>query len=234
MPLFDHSSAPARPNRRPLGTVSLSILLHLTALAGVIGLQFTSIGNGPQVVSRLRAFVVDPPLPKAPPLEPRPAPTAPQVAVNQSAAPLQAPLAIEPEPPTLSVPTAAGVPGLFPPGHPALTGPPERASPEPATTPAPLPPQRVGGDIRPPARITYVPPAYPDIARIAHVEGQVVLEATIDEWGVVQNIVVRKSIPLLDRAAIDAVSRWRYAPTRLNGQPVAIIMMVTVTFKLQN
>ena len=92
----------------------------------------------------------------------------------------------------------------------------------------------VGGDIRPPERLTYVPPVYPDIARIAHVEGKVVLEATIDEWGVVKNVVVRQSMPLLDKAAIDAVSKWRYAPTRLNGQPIAIVMMVTVTFTLQN
>ena len=75
-----------------------------------------------------------------------------------------------------------------------------------------------------------MPPVYPEIARIAHVEGKVVLEATIDEWGVVKNVTVRQSQPLLDKAAIEAVSKWRYAPTRLNGQPIAIVMMVTVTF----
>ena len=79
-----------------------------------------------------------------------------------------------------------------------------------------------------------MPPAYPDIARVAHVEGTVVLEATIDEWGVVKNVVVRQSQALLDKAAIDAVTKWRYAPTRLNGQPIAIVMTVTVTFTLRN
>jgi protein TonB len=232
MPLFDHSSAPARPNRKPLGTVSLSILLHLTALAGVIGLQFTSIGNGPQVVSRLRAFVADPPLPKLPPPAPQPTQAAPQVAVNPGAAPVDSLPTIAPEAPTLFVPTSAGVPGGLPTGGtPDFSGPPAAAAPTP--TPTPLPPQHVGGDIRPPARVTYVAPVYPDIARTARVEGRVVLEATIDEWGIVQNIVVRQSVPLLDRAAIDAVSKWRYAPTRLNGQPIAIIMMVTVVFTLK-
>ena len=34
------------------------------------------------------------------------------------------------------------------------------------------------------------------------------------------------------RAAIDAVSRWRYLPTTLNGVAVPVIMTVTVSFKL--
>ena len=49
-----------------------------------------------------------------------------------------------------------------------------------------------------------------------------------------QERAVRQSSPLLDKAAMDAVSKWRYAPTRLNGQPIAIVMMVTVTFTLRN
>jgi protein TonB len=116
----------------------------------------------------------------------------------------------------------------------SLAAPPVVAKPAVAETPArPSGPVPVGGDIRPPERLGYVPPAYPDIARIAHVEGTVVVEATIDEWGVVKNVVVRQSVPLLDKAAIDAVSKWRYAPTRLNGQPIAIVMRVTVTFTLR-
>jgi protein TonB len=43
---------------------------------------------------------------------------------------------------------------------------------------------------------------------------------------------VVQSVPLLDRAAMEAVGRWIYAPTRLNGQPVAVVMNVTVRFTL--
>jgi protein TonB len=37
---------------------------------------------------------------------------------------------------------------------------------------------------------------------------------------------------LLADAAADAVRRWVYSPTMLNGQPLRVILNVTVTFKL--
>jgi protein TonB len=43
---------------------------------------------------------------------------------------------------------------------------------------------------------------------------------------------ILRSIPALDAAAEDAVSQWQFTPTLLNGQPVAIVMTVTVNFKL--
>ncbi len=94
-------------------------------------------------------------------------------------------------------------------------------------------PIRPGGDIKPPQRTSYAAPVYPQIAQAAKVEGMVILEAIIDESGVVRDVKVLRSIPLLDKAAIDAVSKWRYTPTRLNGTAVSIIMTVTVTFSLR-
>ena len=38
--------------------------------------------------------------------------------------------------------------------------------------------------------------------------------------------------PLLSDAALSAVRQWRYTPTTLNNQPIAVIMTVTVTFTL--
>jgi protein TonB len=61
----------------------------------------------------------------------------------------------------------------------------------------------------------------------------VILEAIIDETGAVTNLRVLRSIPLLDAAAKEAVSRWRYSPTTLNGVNVPVIMTVTVTFTLR-
>jgi protein TonB len=95
-------------------------------------------------------------------------------------------------------------------------------------------PVPVGGQIREPRRLTYVPPVYPPVAQAARVEGIVILEAIIDETGAVRDVRVLRSIPLLDRAAIDAVSRWRYLPTTLNGVAVPVIMTVTVSFKLHD
>jgi protein TonB len=65
------------------------------------------------------------------------------------------------------------------------------------------------------------------------VQGVVILEAVIGEDGTVQNVRVLRSKPLLDDAAVEAVRQWRFTPTLLNGQPVPIVMTVTVRFDLR-
>ena len=75
-------------------------------------------------------------------------------------------------------------------------------------------------------------PVYPALAQSAHVEGDVVLEAIIGVDGSVQELRVVRSVALLDEAALDAVRRWRYTPTLLNGVPVPVVMTVTVSFRL--
>lgn len=92
---------------------------------------------------------------------------------------------------------------------------------------------RVGGDIKEPRRIRDVKPVYPEIAQQAGVEGIVIIEALIGTDGAVQTARVLRPVPLLDQAALDAVTQWRYTPTLLNGQPVPVIMTVTVTFNLK-
>ena len=92
---------------------------------------------------------------------------------------------------------------------------------------------RIGNGVRPPRKIHDVPPAYPPAAREAGIEGMVVLDATIDPTGEVRDIEVLRSVPELDQAAIDAVEQWRWEPTLVDGEPVSILMMVTVNFTLQ-
>jgi protein TonB len=87
--------------------------------------------------------------------------------------------------------------------------------------------------ITPPTRIKDVLPVYPAIAQSARVQGDVIIEATIGPDGRMQNAQVLRSVPLLDQAAVAAVLAWVYTPTLLNGQPVPIIMTVTVRFRLQ-
>jgi TonB family protein len=92
---------------------------------------------------------------------------------------------------------------------------------------------RVGGNIKAPAKIRDVRPAYPPIARSANVTGVVILEVRIGPDGHVEDARVLRSIPLLDQAAIEAVNQWEFTPTLMNGQAVPIIMTVTVNFTLQ-
>ena len=92
------------------------------------------------------------------------------------------------------------------------------------------PPLRVGGNIRPPTKIHHVSPEYPPEALAASVGGVVIVEVTIDAEGQVADVRILRSVTGLDEAAVAAVRQWRYTPTRLNGEPVPIIMTVTVNF----
>ena len=91
---------------------------------------------------------------------------------------------------------------------------------------------RVGGLIQPPRRIVSVAPVYPQIAQQARVEGTVEIEALIGEDGKVRNAKLLSGKALLNEAALTAVRQWVFTPTRLNGEPVGVIMTVTVVFSL--
>lgn len=91
-------------------------------------------------------------------------------------------------------------------------------------------PIRVGGAIKPPHRTHEVNPAYPAEALAARVAGTVVAEIAIGCAGEVASVDVLKGVPMLNDAAVSAIKQWRYTPTLLNGDPVPVIMTVTVTF----
>ena len=93
---------------------------------------------------------------------------------------------------------------------------------------------RIGNGVRPPRKIHDVPPAYPSAAREAGIEGLVLLDATIDPTGAVSDIEVLRSVPELDQAAIEAVEQWRWEPTLVDGEPVSILLTVTVNFTLRS
>ena len=88
--------------------------------------------------------------------------------------------------------------------------------------------------MREPKKISDFRPVYPAFAQAAKVEGMVILEAVVNERGVVERLKVLRSTPLLDAAAIEAVRKWRYTPTLLNGTPVSVLMTITVNFTLHD
>ena len=113
-----------------------------------------------------------------------------------------------------------------------------RVEPKRTATPREVPsnasqPVRAGGNIPTPTKIKDVRPVYPPDAIQARIQGVVIIEATIGKDGAVEKARVLRSIPLLDPAALDAVRQWRFTPTTLNGEPVPVIMTVTVQFSLQ-
>jgi TonB family protein len=108
-----------------------------------------------------------------------------------------------------------------------------RAGGNASTQPSGNAPVRVGGNIRPPQKIVDAKPVYPQEAQSARVTGVVIIEATIATDGSVTDAKVLRSIPLLDKAALEAVKQWKFEPTQVNGVPVPVIMTVTVNFSVQ-
>jgi TonB family protein len=75
-------------------------------------------------------------------------------------------------------------------------------------------------------------PAYPPLARQAHVQGMVVLDADISKDGTIESLRVISGHPLLVPAAIDAVKQWRYKPYLVNASPVPVNSKIMVNFVL--
>ncbi len=81
--------------------------------------------------------------------------------------------------------------------------------------------------------VKKVEPTYPQMAKIARVQGAVLLAALIGKDGTIQNLhVVQTASPLLNQAALDAVKQWKYKPYILNGEPVEVDTNITVNFTL--
>ena len=82
-------------------------------------------------------------------------------------------------------------------------------------------------------RLTHaVAPQYPDVARLAGIEGDVTLRIFVDEDGTIRDIAPVSAPPVLARAAVRAVEQWRYAPVLVDGHPVGVVSTVTLAFRL--
>jgi protein TonB len=215
-------------------TVPLSIAAHTIVIGALIIVPLAALGALPNPASGIIIFDSFPALPAPPPIAPPRGPVATTHTTDPSVAPVVAPDEVRPEPDVQPHARVVGevevsggdVPeGLFQPSAPPPPPPPVR----PAAPPSPV---RPGGDIRQPVRIKDVAPVYPAIAQAARIQGFVIIEATIDVNGRVQDAKILRSIPLLDAAAVDAVRQWQYTPTLLNGMPVPVIITVTVNFTL--
>ncbi len=104
----------------------------------------------------------------------------------------------------------------------------------PATQQSQLPPGvvRVGNGVSAPVALYKPQPAYTDKARDAGVAGEVRLSCVIGEDGVPTAITVRKSLEAsLDKSAMDTVSQWRFKPGMKDGKPVAVQVLIDVSFR---
>src|SRR2546421_312047 len=104
------------------------------------------------------------------------------------------------------------------------------APPPPPPPPPPPARVRVGGNVQQANLLSQTKPVYPPLAKQARIQGVVVLEAEISKEGTIDNLKVITGHPLLIQAAIDAVKQWKYKPTLLNGEAVAVVTTITVNF----
>ncbi len=89
---------------------------------------------------------------------------------------------------------------------------------------------RAGGAVMAKGLIYHPKPDYPRDAQKAGIQGTVRLEVVIDRDGKVQNVKLLSGPSALAPAAIKAVSKWRYKPSLLSGEPVEVITEVDVSF----
>ena len=235
MPHDLFGEAVVRPRARtPVGRTLtvVSIVFHAAVLSAVVVAQLFAVGPLP-AVRRALDFQYTVVAPVEPPLPRRVAPSTRTIGATEppNAAPSEIPRGITPETgfenaatPVESVGVERGVTSF------SDIGRVESAAPPPP--PMPAQPVRLHSGIQPPQKIADIKPIYPTIAQSARVQGVVILEAIIDVTGNVESVKVLRSIPLLDQAAVEAVRQWRYTPARLNGQPVPVIVTVTVNFAI--
>jgi len=197
------------------------------------------------------------PLPFAPPAPARPepappkpiAPEPPAVATPEPDAPK--PVASEPVRAPVPVPPA-GPPGPIAgpsvsaapdPGPGTLTAPPPAPQGPVAAAPAAAPPGPAVAAI-PPDGVTQraIPrggyqyrPAYPSSARNLGIQGTTLLHVLVSDSGRVAEVIVKRSAghPDLDRAAADAVRRWRFEPARRGQAPVEMWVQLPFEFRLR-
>lgn len=93
-------------------------------------------------------------------------------------------------------------------------------------------PLRVGGNVQAARIVNRVQPIYPEIARREHLQGTVRLHAIIAKDGSISQLVVLRGYCSLAKASVEAVKKWRYSPTLINGQSVEVDTTIDVIFAL--
>ena len=221
--------------KRRLSTTILSFLLQVSLIGVLILIPLIYTDALPK--TQLMTFLVAPPPPAAAPV--KVVKMVSEVVNGQLRTPTKIPDKVqmikeEEAPPDLG---AGGVPGGVPGGIPGgstggvIGG---ILSSTHVDVPKVATPQRVrvSTGVATGLLIRKVAPTYPQLAKQARIQGQVVLRAEISKDGTIQNLQLISGHPMLAPAAIEAVKQWRYKPYLLNGEPVAVDTEVIVNFSL--
>ena len=166
----------------------------------------------------------EPAPPPPPPPEPKPKPTPKPKPVARKPTPKPV---VRETPPATDAPTATSAPAEAAPQPAPVAS--ASASTRSESTPA-LTQARYDA-----AYLNNPHPAYPMVSRRMREEGQVMLRVLVSAEGLPSRIELRASSgsSRLDRAAQDAVARWRFVPARRGSAAVEAWVLVPIVFKLQ-
>jgi TonB family protein len=92
---------------------------------------------------------------------------------------------------------------------------------------------RQGGNVTAASLVKRVQPEYPRIARDERLQGTVRLHAIIGKDGTISRLIVLQGYCSLAKSSMDAVAKWVYSPTLMNGQPVEVDTTIDVIFSLR-
>ena len=93
-----------------------------------------------------------------------------------------------------------------------------------------------GGGVTMPTIVTEVKPDYTPEAKKARIQGLVEMSVVVKDDGSVGEVKVTKSLDQkygLDDQAVIAMKKWKFRPGTKEGKPVAVLVNVEMTFKLQ-
>jgi TonB family protein len=77
------------------------------------------------------------------------------------------------------------------------------------------------------------PPSYTDPARAAKFNGTVLLDAVVSADGEAKSAKIVQGAPFgLNEKAMEAIRQWKFKPATRNSQPVTVMVMIEVTFRL--
>lgn len=245
------SAGPGRPRpmrlrRRTRGlALALVMAAHAAGLYAIARADFSPalVAAAPLQVALIKAAQPAPP-PEVPPApvpppepvvkpkpvpvakpKPRPAPPPPKP-VSKAPTALTAETPPEPEPPAAAAPAEPAPPA--PPAPAAAPAAASRAAPGPSTPVVTA--ARFDADY-----LNNPPPAYPPLSRRMREEGRVMLRVRVSAEGLPAEIELSASSGSgrLDRAATDAVRRWRFVPARQGDRALAAWVLVPIVFKLE-
>ena len=103
----------------------------------------------------------------------------------------------------------------------------------PPTAVSRVSPPGIRGGVSAPRAITAPDPEYSELARKTKFSGTTVLWLIVNTKGEPQDIHTVRPLGLgLDEKALDAISTWRFEPAKKDGEPVAVMINVEVSFRL--